>query len=319
MENEKNYFETNMKILQFAMKKWKLLFGIVVVAGILAAVFSSPNFIPPKYTSMAVIYPANLGNYSGETRLEQMMQYSESNAIRDTLIRKFSLYDEYEIDSTKLSSRNAIYKVYDENISFDETKYESIEINASSIDPVKSKQMVEEIIEQINLIIRRTEREKYQEVVIMHKYLLDIKKAHVDSMLAKIKEYSVKYGILDYIGQSEEVTEGYLKFLISGKKGSDFDEAKRLYNNLEKYGREFHGFHAQLNSFNSEYIKRLHNYEAALKDLNKVQTYSNIIVKPEVPDKKSYPIRWLIVLVASASAGFFAFVVLLFFGFQNKD
>ena len=74
MENvkAKDYLESNVKILQFALKQWKLLGGVALVAGILAAVFSGSKFIEPKYTSEAVIYPANLGGYSGETRMEQM-------------------------------------------------------------------------------------------------------------------------------------------------------------------------------------------------------------------------------------------------------
>lgn len=314
----KDYLRSNMNILQFALRKWKQLLIIGAIAGTFAAVFSGPKFIAPQYTSMAIIYPANLGNYSGETRLEQMQQYLESNAIRDTIIRKFKLYDEYEIDSSLRSSKAVMNKVYSEHVGFDETKYESISITVSSKDPEKAKNIVDEIIHQLNETIRRTEREKYREIVVINKRMVEEKKTQLDSLEKAIQEISTKYGILDYMTQSEEVTEGYMKFLLSGKKGKDFDEAKRLYENLEKYGRRFHDMHAQLNVVNDEYMRRLHSYEHALKDLNKYQTYSNILVNPEVPDKKSYPIRWLIVLTAIAASVGFTFVLLLILGYQNR-
>lgn len=318
METQNDYFRSNMKILQFALKQWKFLGGVALISGILAVVFSSPTFIPPKYKSEAVIYPANLGVYSGETRLEQMMQYCESNEIRNHMIQKFNLYDEYEIDSTLKSSKSWMNAAYAENITFDETQFESINITVISIDPVKAYDMVNELIEQLNITIRETEREKFKEQVIINKTLLDKKKHQLDSLENKIKELSTKYGILDYIVQAEEVTKGYMKFLLSGKKGKDFEEVKRLYNNLQEYGRYYHDINAQLNIINAEYIARLQSYEHALKDYNKVQTHSYVLVKPEVSDKKAYPIRWLIVLVAMASATFFAFVIMLMKGYNNR-
>ncbi|KAA3651874.1 MAG: hypothetical protein DWP98_02050 [Bacteroidetes bacterium] len=316
--SNKDYFASNVKILQFALKQWKFLGSVAVIAAILGIVFSSPSFIAPKFTAEAIIYPANLGGYSGETRLEQMLQYCESNEIRNAIISKFNLYDEYEIDSTAKSSKNAIDKLYSENVTFDETKYESIRITASSTDPKKSRQMVDEFIRLLDMTIRSKEREKFKEQLIINEKLLVEKKHQIDSLESIIREYSTKYGILDYIVQTEEVTKGYMKFLLSGKKGKDYDEVKQLYENLQKYGRKYHNINAQLNLINTEYVSRLHNYEHSVKDYTKVQTHSYVLVSAETPDKKSSPIRWLIVLMASFSAMFFAFVLMLFKGYNNK-
>lgn len=315
----KDYFDSSVDIIGFALKQWKVLLGVAIISGAMAAVFSGPQFIAPKFTSEAVIYPANLGGYSGETRLEQMQQYLESNVIRDSVIKRFKLYDEYEIDSTKPTSKAAVIKQYSEHIGFDETEFESISISATSTNPVKAKEIVEAILELLNETIRQTEREKYWEIVLINKRLMDEKKKQLDSLQGLIREYSTKYGLLDYMEQSEEVTEGYVQFLLSGKKGSDYEEVRTLYNNLEKYGREFHNMHAQLNTVNNEYMNRLHGYEHAMKDYTKVQTYTNVLVKPEVADKKTYPIRWLIVLGAMAAATGFTFALLLVLGYHKRS
>lgn len=319
MEKEqKEYFKSNMKILEFAMKQWKFLGSLALVAGIMAAVFSMPVFIAPLFTSEAYIYPANLGGYSGESRLEQMMQYSESNSIRDKIINKFNLYDEYEIDSTKETSKNAINRIYQERVDFDESKYQSINITATSINPERARDIVQEIIRLLDETIRETERAKYKEQLVINERLYLIKKKQVDSLEKIITEYSTKYGILDYLVQTEEVTKGYMKFLLEGKKGKDFEEVKELYENLKLHGRRYHDLNVQLNKINDEYVNRLNSWEHSLKDYTKVQTHSYVLVSPEIPDKKSSPIRWLIVLVSMIGASLFGFVILLIKGYNNK-
>lgn len=313
-----NTMKSNIEIVQFAAKKWKLLFVIGAISAVFAYVFSSPQFIPPKFKSEAVIYPANLGQYAEENGLEQMQQYLESNDLRDHIIEKFNLFDEYDIKKDDPNKRTWINAAYAEHISFDETRFESIRINTLSTDPVKARDIAVEIIEEVNRIIRKTERKKYQEIVIINKKMMDNKKTHLDSVENLIRNLSVNYGILDYIAQSERVTEKYLDFLLLGKKGADFEEVKLLYENLEKYGRKSHDYHRQLNIVNEDYMELVKEYELAVRNVNKVQTYSNVLVYPEVSDKKSYPIRWLILVTAVFASMGFTFVLLLVLGFQKK-
>ncbi len=308
------YFTSTSKIFEFAFKKWRFLLGVFVVSAVLSGVFSGPKFIAPEFESQAVVYPANLGGYSGETRLEQMFQYLQSNVLRDSIIKKFNLYEEYNIDSTKPTSKNAIIKEYSNHIEYNSTKFESVEMLARSTDPEKSKAILDETIKLLDEIIRKTEREKYYEHVLINKRLLDEKKEQVDSLQSIITSMSKKYGILDYIVQTEMVTEGYLKFLLEGKKGKDFEEVNELYENLKKHGRYYHDINSRLNTFNTEYLGRLNHYEHSVKDYEKLLTHSYVIVEPEVPDKKVSPIRWLIVVMASISSVLFAFLLLLITG-----
>ena len=321
MENSevKDYMRSNLKIVEFAIGQWKILLSVALLAGIFAAVFSSARFIPPKFKSEAVLYPANIGEYGGETELEQLQQYLESNEIRDHIIEKFNLWDEYDISREDSYKNTWVNLAYSEHISFDETRFESVRITVFSTDPVKARDIVNEIIDQLNQIKRKTEQEKYGEVVEINKKFMLSKKALVDSLERQMSELSTKYGLLDYEAQSERVTEKYMEFLLSGKKGAGYEEAKTLYENLQKHGKKMDILDGQLTDANNEYLRRLNGYEASLKDYNKVQTFSNVLVKSEVADKKSYPIRWLIVLVAIAASVGFTFVLLLILGFQKRS
>ena len=316
--NYSQYFESSSKIFLFAVKKWKYLAAVFIVSASLAGVFSGPKFIKPEFEAQAVVYPANLGGYSGETRLEQMFQYLQSNELRDSIIHQFGLYEEYNIDSTKATSKHAVIEGYEDHIEFNSTKFESVEMLARSTDPEKAKAILDKIIYLTDEIIRKTERKKYAEVVRINKMLLDISKHQKDSLQEMVIDMSNKYGILDYLVQTEMVTEAYFEFLLKGKKGPEYVEVKELYDNLKKHGRKYHDLNGQLNKINGEYITRLHNYEHALKDLKKSISHTYVLVKPEVPDKKVSPIRWLIVLVASVSATFFTFLLLIVLG-SKKD
>lgn len=59
------------------------------------------------------------------------------------------------------------------------------------------------------------------------------------------------------------------------------------------------------------YVETKLDLELAQRFLNAHMTYSNIVTYPYVADKKSYPIRWLIVVIVSLAAFVFAMLVIL--------
>lgn len=318
MTDNQKYLETNWKILKYALDYWRVLLGVAIVAAVLAAIFSSPKFITPRFTSSAVIYPSNLGQYGSETPLEQMLQYLQSSSIRDSIIKNFDLYEEYNIDPKGSKSNYYMLGAYYEHVSIEQTEHEAVRIIVHSEDPGKAKRMVEGIIQQANNKIRNTEREKYLEIVHITENLMDKRKKRMDSLEALTIQMSSKYGIVDMPSQAERITEGYMEFLRSGKKGEDYKEVKKMYENLVRYGRSYHDLNILLDDAILKYNESLEEYVLAVKDYEKIQTYSNIVVEPQVPEKKSYPIRWLIVVFSVVSAVTFTFVLLLLLGYKNR-
>jgi len=320
MDTEKSnkYFRSNMKMVDFARRYWKFLSGVAVVSGILAVVFSGPKFIAPKYTSVAVFYPANLGVYSGENRIDQFQQYLESNLIRDSIISKYNLYEEYDIDPDYEHAKTYVNLAFSEHVTFEKTRYESIRIAVSSIDPQKAKLMADDILNLVNYVKRKGEREKYKENMKIDKRMMDEKKNQVDSLLGKLQVLSKKHGLLDYASQSEEVTEGYMQAMLQGKSSNNFEAGQKLYDNLKDYGLIFNSLKTQLDSATANYSRYLVKYEESRKNYLKEITYSYILVRPEVADKKSSPVRWAIVLAAILSSVGFAFLMMLVLGYQKK-
>ncbi len=306
------YLQSNHHLIKLVVK-WKLHFLIVTLVSCAAAiVFSLPFFMPPKYKSFAVIYPSNIIPYSSETPTEQMLQLLESNDVRAAVIRKFNLAMHYGIDTANESGYSKLIHEYESNIEMGRTSVGSIEIKVFDTDPKFACDMVNEIVNGVNLKARSLQREKTKEVVVIRENLMKSKKSQIDSIDNSLQELRIKYQLLDYDIQTKEVTRSFYSALSSGSRKEGLKDIDVMMRNLEEKGGEFYKlkqtFDAMLTSYNATKIE----YDQAVSDLTKELTYTNLVSKPFPSDKKSYPIRWIIVVISVLSANLFLIFVIVF-------
>ncbi len=299
--------------------KWKFHFMVITVSTIVvSAVFSSEFFIKPRYKSFAIVYPSNIIPYSSETPSEQLLQLLESSDIRNSVVNKFKLAAHYDIDTTSKSGLFDLIAAYQSNVEVRRTQFNSIEIKVFDTDAQIASDMVTEIINALNLKARNLQREKTKEVLEIVSNQLLVKKKQVDSVNSILQELRVKYQLLDYEVQVKEVTKSYLKALSSGARKENLKDIDALMRNLEEKGGEYYQmketFDIVLESYNTNKLK----YDEVMSDLNKVLTYTNIVSKPYPADKKSYPIRWVIVTVSVVSANLFLLLILTIMANRNK-
>lgn len=313
------YFESNRYFINLIFR-WKRHFLVItIVAVAAAAVFSGEFFIPPKFKSYAVLYPSNIIPYSSETPSEQLLQLLESNDIRNSVIKKFDLAAHYKIDTTQESAQSKLIRTYESNVEVHRTEYNSIEITVYDTDPKMACNMVLEIIKGLNIKARNLQREKTEEVVVIFKNLMDKKKQQVDSIDAVLQELRVKYHLLDYDIQTKEVTRGYMNAVSSGSRKENVKDIDMLVRNLEEKGGEYYKTQQTLDVILRSYNTTKLDYDQALSDLNKELTYTNLVTQPFPADKKSYPVRWLIVVISVVSANAFLFlIVILIENIKNK-
>jgi capsule polysaccharide export protein KpsE/RkpR len=297
---------------QLLVERWRTFALVGAAAALLAAVFSGPTFIKPRYRSSAIVYPVNLTSYSQETRSDQLLQLLESNSIRDSLIRLHRLPEHYGIDTTEAPGLFYLYNEYNDHVAIGKTRYESVEIEIEDEDPRVAQRMVVDLLDQGDKLARRLQREKSQEVLRIADRELRLARHKLDSVEVRLDTLRRRTGLLNYDAQTNEVTRGYMRMLASGTGGSGREEARALLKALGEQGGEFDALTDLANAYRGILIDRQNAYEKALTDINKELTYTNTVVYPELPDKKVYPIRWLIVVIATASAMFLAFVLLLF-------
>ncbi len=314
-EMERYFSSSNLLHL---ILKWKYHLGvIVVVAAILAAIFSGPTFITPMYKSHAILYPGNVDSYSEESTTEQMLQIMNSQDIVDSVIARFDLPAHYEINPEYKYFLTVLLDEYHTNVSISKTPYESVMIEVKDKDPQRASDMVAAIIELYDNKIATLHKTKYSEVVSMYQNQLASKRANLDSLKAVLFELGTKYGLFEYEYQSQEIMRGYLR-TITGQSGANVNtkEVNRLLENMEQKSGQLVEVVAMIQEEAISYVAVKEDLEMNERFLFADMTYSNIISKPFASDKKTYPVRWLIVAMAGLAA--FVFALLFIFFIENK-
>lgn len=284
----------------------------MIVALVLSAIFSGPYFITPKYKSYAVVYPSNIAPYSDENETEQMLQIMQSRDITDKIIDQYNLSEHYKIAKDYEYYYTTMLWEYAQNVNVSKTPNEAVSIEVMDIAPQVACDMVNTMIELYNLKVRSLHEEKFGEVVRMYERTLAKKKANIDSLQLRLQDLSINYGLTDFAVQSEQVTKGYLK-TIDGNGASRVNdkEVQKLKHNIEDKGAELIVLHNLIGRESLKYVDLKHEYELASMDYDRKFTYTNVITEPYVADKKSYPVRWLIVVITALASFFVTFIAIL--------
>jgi capsular polysaccharide biosynthesis protein len=314
-----NNFFDNQRILTLIWKR-KFHFIIVgVIAIFLAAIFSGPTFIKPKYRSTARVYPSNIGVMSEESKTEQMLEILNSNDVKMKMFKSFNLDETYNIAKDDPKYLTYMFGIYNENVKTSKTQYETVEIDVLDFSPDRAANMCDSIIHFYNQKVAQIHKAKTWEMVQILKEQLDRKYAAIDTVGAKLNKVREETGIIDFNNQVPEVTRGYMTALATGRSSaSDTKEIKKLYDNLVKKGADSYWIENQYNSLINEIDSVNTLYEINLSEYQKNITYSHIVESPFPSDKKAYPVRWLIVLFSAFSAVFFALLVFLVLDYRKE-
>jgi hypothetical protein len=281
--------------------KWHLLV-IAIISSLASSIFSSSLFIEPKFKSTAVVYPVNIVPYSNESATEQLLQMFQSADVKNKIIEKFDLANHYGLGDNSKEPNTQMIREFNENVSISKTEFESINIEILDKDPVKACGMVNEIISETNLKCRQLQREKSQEMLGMYAKQLELKKSEIDTLKSQIRKLRLDNEIIDLPTQTREATRG----LVSTKGG----EASRILNKMQDVGAEMTALNTKLDAALIYFVKTKAAYDDITGDLNKELTYTNVVAKPFVADIKSYPIRWIIVLISTMASLFLGFIII---------
>jgi hypothetical protein len=274
-----------------------------VISIVLAGFFSSSLFITPLYKSYAIVYPSNISPYSDESETEQMIQMMQSKEIRDSLIVKFDLPHHYGIDPSYEYYMSTLLWEFKEKVKIGKTPYEAVSIEVLDKDPKVACDMVNEMMNQYNLKVRSLHKEKFWEVVLNYRTITAMKAKDLDSLKARTEELGMKFGLMDYAEQTREVMRAYLG---TGNGPKRPQEAEKLKKNLEEKGGEMLLLSELMRSEAEGYSTFKLDNDRAIMNYNREYSYVNVLNKPFPADKKSYPVRWVIVLISTLATFFLA-------------
>ena len=294
MEN----FFNNERILK-SLWRWKIHIIIALIAAIaVSAIISSPIFIKPKYKSVARAYPINTELYSKESESEQMLEDLRSNDIKFKMIDAFQLDKVYGIGRDIPHYKSYIINEYDENVSFKKTEFESVEIKVRDQNPQRASDMVDSLIVFFHQLKKQQRNYKFMEIAVIAERDLKIKNAEIDSLSKVLTQLTEEYGLLDYDTQVEAATVGLMD--AAANRG-DTKPAKEIINSLKTKGLEFNRLHKQLQSAEHTADSLRLRYDYGVSQGTKDITYTIVVERPFPADKKSYPVRWLIVFLSTVA------------------
>jgi len=179
-------------------------------------------------------------------------------------------------------------------------------------DPQVACDIVNDIINFYNQKVLETHRLKYKEVVEILGNRLANKQWEIDEVESKHYILRNEYGLIDYPNQSREVARGFLG-TVDGNNASQVNkkEVMKLKKNLEEKGGEFIFYNDRYFDLVEEYGRVKMDYQNALMNYERDITYVSVVSEPFPSDKKSHPIRWVIVALTAIATLFFGFVVIL--------
>jgi len=307
---------------------------------------STVIFFPTATTSISralldenVSEKQDLLAFGEEEQAEQMLQILNSDEIRNTIVKNYDLMNHYGIDPKSEYPWTQLVSEFEDNINFRQTEYLSIRIDVLDTDPKVAANIANEIAALVDSMKTKIQRERASEA-------LGIVEREYNSKLAQIKvmEDSLRWirsmGIMDYSNQSIIWTEEYAKSF------STLNNETASLKVLEKYHDEkdsaiintkarIEGAQARIKmlqpkldalaKYGGADVSLTEQLEIEREDLNKLKLqfdklrvdvlqnlpHKFVVNKAVEAEKKSYPIRWLIVAVSVFCAFIIALISIL--------
>jgi capsule polysaccharide export protein KpsE/RkpR len=312
-----NFFN-NQNLVEIIWK-WRMHFIIVgILAIVVSAIFSSSIFIKPKFKSTALIYPSNnIYVFSDESQSEQLLEITSSLDIKLRTIDAFNLDEAYKISKEETQYLTHMLAEFNDNVKFKKTQYETVEISVLDTDPQRACNMCDSIIHFVDEKIGFMHKIKHDEVAAIAKKDYAFISHKVDSLEEKLNFFRTEYQILDYRTQAEEITKGMVKVLASQQKNSaGGKELSKWLKNLSEKGGEYEILDKQQKKMISQKDSIMKVYDQSVSSANKKIIYGHRVQNPIPADRKSYPVRSIILLISTFAALFVALLVVLLI--ENK-
>lgn len=328
MNDHKSLESGNLFILLFQWRK-----PIILVSFAAAIVSAAVSLImKERFRSTVVLYAEQQHSFGAqlledvqkedllafgeEEDAERLLQIINSDQVRNRIIEKYQLWDVYDIRRDQRGANTLIAREYRDNVSAELTKFGSVEVSVLDEKPERARDMANDIALFSDTVANRMRSDR---AMTAFKYA----ESSLQSALKEVQimEDSMKVlqemGVYSYLDQIAALTEMYGTAIAEGHP----DRALQLKNQMDflsKYGTTYVNLETNL----KEAYEKL-NVLRKRYDLMKIDVDSNIPVMrivdyASVADKKSFPIRWLIVVMSTISAFVFTFILLLIIDNFNR-
>ncbi len=316
--------------------KWRKTLIIVLGIALLSSViFSSPWFITPKYKSTVIMFPTStnsiskalLSESSGlkqdilefgeEEQAEQLLQILNANTIRARVIQKFKLMQHYGIDSTDRFKNTRLYKEYESNITFKRTEYMAVQVSVLDEDP----QVAADIANTIADLVDSVKNQMIKERALRGFKIVEAEYLDLENQVRKMEDSMTvirKLGVHEYETQSEMLIQ-QLAIEVAKGNARGVKALQEQLDILAQYGGAYVSLREALLHEKKQLSMIKAKYAEAKVDAEQVLPQKFIVNNAFKAEKKSYPVRWLIVLSTTFSALLLCILVLIAIENLNRE
>lgn len=301
-----------INVLQIFTQRAKTIIFVAIAAALLS--FGISFLLKEKYKSVSVVYPVNMYQNSDESNSEQLLQYLLSEEVKNQVAREFDLYKHYGVDTVNAKGGKALFNyVFQENVVISPTLYESIEISVKDEDPAMAQKINQRLVQLTNSLIQKNKTDIVKQYLKNAEYVLKSADRELDSINNRIVEIKSKYNIVDEKYQGKYLS----KEIVKGGKLSE--ELTKQSEGLKAKGSELVILEGKAKAMLRSYTAMREVYNKYLLDAKGDIDFILYVSKPNLPDKRCFPVRSLIVLVSTFSAVLLTMILILIqYRMKNK-
>lgn len=322
---DNNDFSMDKSMLSIAQTIWNGRKTIISV-GIIAVVISTfaSLLVKNQYKATATIFPPVANQVSkelitqnkqeglttfGETEeMEQFLQVLNSRTLKDKVISRLNLRRHWGIDSTSNGYRFKSYKKFDEQIKIKPTRYQSINIEVMDRNPEWAAKIANTVVEYSDSLMRSIKAQIAVNALKVLEKQYSMFEQDLNSLQDSLATVMAN-GIIDPKRQAGQFYKEYLKALKLGNKSKlsilDKEVAK-----FGSYGAKHTRYKFEISDLSTQLNELRKSIVVARIEANQEIPTQFIIDKADIPDKKAYPKRILIVVTSTISALIFTIFLL---------
>lgn len=297
-----------------------------MIASIVAFIISTTIafLLAPQYKSTATIFPTrsfsiskllieqNIGNQEDymqigdEDDAEKLLQILNSDHLKQLVAEKFDLWKRWKVEKDKYAEHYLKLK-WDNHVRYKRTDFNSIKVEVYDYTANGAAEIANSITDVVDEIKNNMTKEVAEKAfsVVKEEYENTITRMNaLEDSLQILRQF----GILDYKTDVEAYTKSYAKALEKGNNaGTKVLEEKLAA--LKKYGGAYNQISENLRKYRFKFPVIKAKYDEAEVNMKKSLPFKFVVDKATPNEYKAKPVRWLIILISTASA--FALTILL--------
>ncbi len=311
-------FNSN-ELLQLLWFKRKTIIIVTSIAFVIAIAISL--IMPNYYMARAIVFPtksnsvdfnsnsrSSVVEFGDEADAERLLQVLVSPEIRDSLTNAYDLYTHYEIEKDQSNPKFEFQKIYEDNVIFSRTRYNSINIDVFDKNPEMAMDMANDIVRLVDTVMNRMIRTRAVGPMHAVEYEVALIRQEMGDYNDRLKNLS-KAGVVS----KDERGDLYANFFTAVKSGDKNTalEIKQKIDSSQVYGPDY-DIYSNLSEFFSLRYSNILDVNDQAKQYAKTNIQQTIRHSyAEMPDKKAKPKRSIIVLIITFSAFVFTIFLLL--------